>query len=163
MIAIESNKDLKFFPSYVGKVTMEIDMIIHKPKQRAYEMRIIDTCTKKVSKEVPVFGEDGMPTGATEIKEVDEVQGNPITRFKLMSYEELDLLAEILDVDLTQGNPRANYTELFRKGLLVVTQQECLRGEGMYFSQAGDWQLVENTTMLAKQTDTESPAKPVEE
>lgn len=76
MIAVKSNKVLQFPPTYRGIVTMEIDMIINRPEAEAYEMRIIDTCTKIVQKEVPVIGENGQLREETEMKDVIEVQEN---------------------------------------------------------------------------------------
>lgn len=148
MIAVKSNKDLNFFPIYTGKVTMRIDMIINRPEAEAYEMRIIDTCTKIVQKEVPIMDENGQPTAETELKDFVEVQGKPITRFKLMTYDELDVLAEALDIDMTVGNLRENINELFRRGLLFITQKECVDGingepgSGMYFTEAQDWEII---------------------
>jgi len=141
MIAIESKKDLMFPHSYRGKITMRIDMIINRPDMGSYEMRIIDTCTKIVQKTFPILDANGTPTGQQETKNVVESVGKPVVRFKTMTYTELDALAALLNVDMTQGSVRENYNELFRKGLLIVTQQECAKGEGMYFSDAADWQI----------------------
>ena len=143
MIAIQSNKNLKFFPSYTGKITMVMDLIQNKPEQKVYEMRIIDSCKKVIQKEFPLIGEDGLPTGETEMKNVDEIQGKTITRFKLMSYDELDQLAIKLNVDMSDKTKlRENINELFRQGLLAITQKECIEEQGIYFSEAQDWEIV---------------------
>lgn len=148
MIAVKSNKVLQFPPTYRGIVTMEIDMIINRPEAEAYEMRIIDTCTKIVQKEVPVIGENGQLREETEMKDVIEVQGKPTTRFKLITYDEIDVLTEALGVDMTVGTLRENINELFRRVLLFITQKECgdgINGEsgfGMYFTEAKDWEIV---------------------
>ena len=55
---------------------------------------------------------------------------------------ELDQLSTYLNVDMTVGNLRENINELFRKGLLLITQMECQKGEGMYFSEAQDWEII---------------------
>ena len=141
MIAIESKKDLLFPPSYRGKVTMKIDIIINRPDLGIYEMRITDTCTKIVQKKVPVLDQNANPTSQTEMKNVVEVLGKPMTRFRTMTYAELDALANGLDITIAAGSIRENINDLFRKGLLVVTQQECQKGEGMYFSEATDWKI----------------------
>jgi len=141
MIAIESKKDLLFPPSYRGKVTMKIDIIINRPDLGIYEMRITDTCTKMVQKQVPVLNASGLPTGQQETKNVLEPVGKPVIRFKTMTYAELDALANGLDITIAAGNMTENFNNLFRKGLLVVTQQECQKGEGMYFSEAADWKI----------------------
>lgn len=121
MIAIKSKKDLMFPPSYRGIVTMKIDLIQNKPEEEVYELRIIDTCMK---------GEDSQ-------------KGNEVVRFKTMTYDELDQLAAILNVDMSDKTKlRENINELFRQGLFAITQQECLKGEGMYFSEVQDWEIV---------------------
>jgi len=142
MIAIESKKDLLFPPSYRGKITMKIDMVINRPDTESYEMRITDTCTKTVQKTVPVLNANGAPTGQQETRNVLEPVGKPVVRFKTMTYAELDALANGLDITIAAGNMTENFNNLFRKGLLVVTQQECQKGEGMYFSEAADWKIV---------------------
>lgn len=134
MIAIKSNKEL-YFPSGKGIVTMKIDMIINRPDTGTYEMRIVDTCERDV---------------IVDEQTVTQFVGF-ITRFKTMSYEELDDLAELLDVDMTVGSLRENINELFRQGLLIVTQKECadgIYGEpglGQYASQAQDWEIYRPT------------------
>lgn len=49
-------------------------------------MRIIDTCTKIVQKEVPMIDENGKPTEETEMKDTVQVQGESLTGFKLMIW-----------------------------------------------------------------------------
>lgn len=135
MIAIKSNKEL-YFPSGKGVVTMSIDMIINRPELGVYEMRIVDTCEREVT-----VGEET----------VTQFVGF-ITRFKTMTYEELDELVVLLDVDMTVGSLRENINELFRQGLLIVTKKECVDGIygepglGQYASQAEDWEIYRPTS-----------------
>lgn len=134
MIAIKSNREL-YFPSGKGFVTMNIDMIINRPEMGVYEMRIVDTCEK----ETTVNGET-----------ITQFVGF-ITRFKTMTYTELDDLVQLLNVDMTIGSLRENINELFRQGLLIVTQKECVDGIygepglGQYASQAQDWEIYRPT------------------
>jgi hypothetical protein len=134
MIAIKSNKEL-YFPSGKGFVTMSMDMIINRPETGTYEMRIVDTCERETMM-------DNQP--------ITQFVGF-MTRFKTMTYEELDALAELLNVDMTVGSLRENINELFRQGLLIVTQKECVDGIygepglGQYASQAQDWEIYRPT------------------
>ena len=153
MIKLKSNKELMFPPMYKEIITMEIDLIQNKPQEGKYELRIIDTAQKTVEEEfeVEVLDENGNVTvdnkdkPITEIKtrEVQKQVGTPVTRLKTMTYEELDALATILNVDMTdKAQLRENINELFRQGLLAITTKEASEGEGMYFSEVGDWEIV---------------------
>jgi hypothetical protein len=138
MIAIKSNKEL-YFPDGKGKVTMRIDMIINRPDAQAYEMRLIDTCTKEVTED--------------EVTKVLKI-GTPKTRFKTMTYEELDTLVANLNIEnITKETLREDINEIFRQGLLVVTQMECMNGisgepgKGQYYSEAQDWEILREETV----------------
>ncbi|MBU8884078.1 hypothetical protein KSK37_13370 [Kaistella sp. DKR-2] len=144
MIAIKSNKDLMFPPSFKGTVTMKMDLIQNKPDQQVYEIRITDTCTKEVEEEIEVSVDtDGENQTQTQTQLVTKQFGKEQVRFKTMSYAELDALASELNIDLSDKTQlRENINELFRQGFLLVTQKECLEGRGIYFSEAQDWETV---------------------
>lgn len=145
MIAIKSNKDLMFPPSFKGIITMKIDLIQNKPEQEIYELRIIDTCTKEVDEEqqVPVKDKDGNFVFETQLAKVNKVFGKEVVRFKTMTYDELDQLTSILKINMSDKSKlRENINELFRLGLLAITQKECVEGQGNYFSEAQDWEIV---------------------
>lgn len=144
MIAIKSNKDLMFPSSFRGTITMKMDLIQNKPEQEVYEMRIIDTCTKVVEEEIEVSVEiDGETQIETQTLLVTRQFGKEQVRFKTMSYDELDALASELNIDLSDKTQlRENINELFRQGFLLITQKECLDGQGIYFSEAQDWEIV---------------------
>lgn len=138
MIAIKSNKELMFPPSFRGIVTMKIDLIQNKPEQEIYELRIIDTCTKDEVTQIPIEGDEESTVPHT----VTKILGNEVVRFKTMTYDELDQLTSMLDVNMSDKTKlRENINELFRQGLLVITQKECMEGQGMYFSEATDWEI----------------------
>ena len=144
MIQIKSNKILMFPPSYRGFVTMTIDIIQNHPNDQLYTMRLVDSCYKIEQEERDVYSvdENGEEVHTTETIDVKVKLGNDIVRFKTMTYAELDQLATILNVDMTVGVLRENINELFRQGLLLTTQQEAINGEGMYFSEPQDWEIV---------------------
>ena len=131
-----------FPPSFKGTVTMRIDLIQNKPEEEIYEMRIIDTCTQEVEEEIEVpVGDEGEVENQTRtfIKQL----GQQVTRFKTITYTELDALSSILNVDMSDKTKiRENINELFRLGLLIITRKECSEGEGMYFSDSEDWEIV---------------------
>lgn len=135
MIAIKSNKEL-YFPDGKGFVTMKIDLIQNAPDARTYTMRLEDTCTREVT--------EGEITKEVKI-------GNPKIRFKTMTYDEIDALYELLEVENLDLNLRQKIDESFRQGLLAVTQKECQdgisgeEGKGQYYSEAQDWYIVRST------------------
>ena len=145
MIAIQSNKKLQFPPASIGYVTIEIDLIQNKPKEGVYELRILDTCTDVVIEKNPVLNTQGEIV--EEEKEVVKVLGTNF-RYKSYTYQELTQLGQILNIDASNFPSLIDYiNELFKQGLLVITQQECQKGisgegKGMYFSEAQDWVIV---------------------
>ncbi|MCW0524143.1 hypothetical protein OKE68_07440, partial [Riemerella anatipestifer] len=71
--------------------------------------------------------------------------GTPVTRIKVYTYEELEQLSKLLRLNLEDFESYTDYiNELFRKGLLIITQKECQEGKGMYFSESQDWEIVRN-------------------
>lgn len=127
-ISIRSNKPLKFYPVYEGFVRMKIFLIQNIPEERTYDLGIMETC----------FLEE-----ITESQQVIERPlGHPIERYITMGYEELDKLAQLLESENPkQGICTKNINEVFLKGFLLKTKQECEKGVGRHFSQAEDWVL----------------------
>lgn len=117
MIKITSNKKLKFPPSYEGIVTMEVDLVQIKPGQKSYELRIIDSC----------------------IVNDKNIKANR-ARMKALTYDQVAELAQSVGSD--DPTSPESIEEIFSKGLLLITQGECQAGDGMYFSQAQDWEIV---------------------
>ncbi|MBT0572312.1 hypothetical protein [Riemerella anatipestifer] len=143
-IAIQSNRDLMFPPIHKGIVTMEIDLIQNKPTENKYELRIIDTCTKEVEEEVNEVEPITQETITKKIMVIKRL-GTPVTRIKVYTYEELEQLSKLLRLNLEDFESYTDYiNELFRKGLLIITQKECQEGQGMYFSEAQDWEIVKD-------------------
>lgn len=137
MIAIQSNVKLQFPPASVGFVRIEIDLIQNKPKEEFYELRILDTCFDFVEEDV-----NGVLT------EVKKILGTA-QRFKKYTYADLIALSTALNVDFSDNTKRVeSINQIFKNGILAVTQQECLAGisgvsnKGMYFSEAQNWEIV---------------------
>ncbi|MDY3433471.1 hypothetical protein PG615_07310, partial [Riemerella anatipestifer] len=123
---------------------MEIDLIQNKPTENKYELRIIDTCTKEVEEEVNEVEPITQETITKKIMVIKRL-GTPVTRIKVYTYEELEQLSKLLRLNLEDFESYTDYiNELFRKGLLIITQKECQEGKGMYFSESQDWEIVRN-------------------
>ena len=145
MIAIQSNKKLMFPPASVGFIKMEIDLIQNKPSEGIYEIRIVDSCIYTITETIPSLELDGA-SGENQV-ETTKVLASTI-RFKTYTYEWLNQLGNLLQIHITDFSSSTDYiNELFRKGLLLITQQECqqgisMPGKGMYFSEAQDWEII---------------------
>ena len=131
MIAIRSNKELFFGEAKSGFIRMEI---INRPSTQTYTLRIVDTCFKEIEEEVEVWNETEGVMKTEKIKD-ERIQGHK-TRYVSYSYDQVKILAEVEYIN-----------ELFKLGLLIVTQKECkeslagYENKGMYLSEATDWEL----------------------
>lgn len=149
MIAIETNKEMRFL-STKGFIRMQIDLI-QNDTLNTYTMRIIDSCIKYVTVkvQVPIQNENGEILYESKDIIRENILESKGARFKTMTYKELDDLVEALSMDMNKGNMRESYHELFKRGLLFITQQECEAGisgepgKGMYFTEASDWVILE--------------------
>ena len=134
MIAIRTNKEVKFMGG-TGIVTLTIDFPIIRFSEKIYELRITDSCYKESTVD-----------GVTTRKKV----GKDIVRSKKYSYEQMQELINNLEMDVTKNTILGDIEEMFRLGLLAVTQKECIdgisgvEGQGMYYSEAQDWGIVRN-------------------
>jgi hypothetical protein len=149
-IAIESTKKLQFPPFMLGYVKMEIDLIQNKPVDNVYELRITDTCFDKITEKklkedyVPVDGQQPLESDYEELDTIKVLGVN--TRFVKYSYELIKGLETSLGVTTTKKFLVEKEQDLFQKGLLAITQKECVdgisgEGKGMYFSEVGDWKI----------------------
>jgi hypothetical protein len=133
IIAIKTNKEV-FFTGGVGIVQMEIDLDINRPNLENYEMRIVDSCYKEL------INDEGHP--------YKKKIGSDITRFKTMTYQEITDLISTINIYLSKETLVEDVNELFRQGLLLITQKECIEGisgipnKGRYYSEAQDWEIV---------------------
>ena len=124
---------------------MEIDLVQNKPKEEVYELRIVDTCFDNVQEEIDVLNQEGELV--KEVRDIVKVFGTNV-RFKTYTYQELRQLGQTLNLDTSNFPSSIDYiNELFKQGLLFITQQECQEGisgegKGMYFSEAQDWVII---------------------
>ncbi|WP_428067427.1 hypothetical protein [Chryseobacterium gambrini] len=141
-IAIQSNKNLNFNP-YFGIITMTINFAVIRPELGYWELEIIDTCHKEIEEE---YIDEA---GEIKTKIVSKQLGNPVYRPKKISFEKLDELSKILDPEtLPSDSMTENINEQLRQGLLIVTQNECLKpsedSTPMYGSSPEDWFILRN-------------------
>jgi hypothetical protein len=127
-IAIKTNIKLQFPPANVGYIRIEIDLIQNKQNESVYELRLKDTCFDIINSEEVVLATN--------------------TRFKKYNYADINYIGQIVNVDFSDNTQRINQiNEIFARGLLAITQQECLDGisgipdKGMYFSEVQNWEL----------------------
>nr|DAM87551.1 MAG TPA: hypothetical protein [Bacteriophage sp.] len=146
MIAIRSNKELFFGEAKAGFIRMEIEEIINRPSTQTYTLRIVDTCFKEIEEEVEVWNETEGVMKTEKIKD-ERIQGHK-TRYVTYSYNQVKILAEVLKLNKSKFQSEVEYiNELFKLGLLIVTQKECkeslagYENKGMYLSEATDWEL----------------------
>lgn len=146
MIAIRSNKELFFGEAKSGLIRMEIEEIINRPASQTYTLRIVDTCFKEIEEEIEVWSETEKVMKTEKIKD-ERIQGQK-TRYVSYSYNQVKILAEVLKLNKSKFPSEVEYiNELFKLGLLIVTQKECkeslagYENKGMYLSEATDWEL----------------------
>lgn len=149
-IAITSKVKLKFPPRFTGYVEMRIPKISNLPEERRYELNIVDTCYDYEEEEVENYPEDYDTDNPQVTKETvkTRVDYHKEVRVRSYSYDDLNQLAKLLNLDKTQFETETLYiNELFRHGLLLMTQKECMEGIsgpglGMHFSKANQWVIV---------------------
>lgn len=146
MIAIRSNKELFFGEAKAGFIRMEIEEIINRPATQTYTLRIVDTCFKEIEEEIEVWNETEGVMKTERIKD-ERTQGQK-TRYVSYSYDQFKILAKVLKLDKSKFPSEVEYiNELFKLGLLIVTQKECkeslagYENKGMYLSEMADWEL----------------------
>lgn len=146
MIAIRSNKELFFGEAKAGFIRMEIEEIINRPATQTYTLRIVDTCFKEIEEEVEVWNETEGVMKTERIKD-ERIQGQK-TRYVSYSYNHVKGLTDALKLDKSKFPSEVEYiNELFKLGLLIITQKECkeslagYENKGMYLSEATDWEL----------------------
>lgn len=131
-VEIRTNKEV-FFKNGLGVVTIKLDMPIIRFEGEEYELRLIDSCTK---------------TTVVDGKEVIKKVGVDEIRTKRYSYDYIQAVASSLSINISKDTLVRDIEELFREGLLKLTQQECINGvsgvenKGIYYSEAQDWEIV---------------------
>lgn len=142
-IAIQSTKELPFdIVSRVnGIITVEIDLY-QKTKQGWY-LRLVDTCDYEEEE----LHEQPNPENPEEMLKVSVKVSKSQSKIREKEYP-----SEFLNQLAMGANAKANLDnetfahdldKLFQTGLLLLTQQECLAGKGIYMSEAQDWKIVD--------------------
>ncbi len=155
-IAIVSNEKLHFPPVYQGYVEMNIEVIQNKPEQEIYELRIVDTCFDWIEEDyqepiiTPPIEEGGKPVieFETRTRRIKKIFAQSVRPLKVFTYDELANLAKLISLKRVDFESDTEFiNELFRRGFLLMTKQECTvglngTGKGMYFSTADVWSIV---------------------
>lgn len=163
-IQIKSKKLLNFPPAYRDcEIIIEIDLIQNFPSESCYILRILDKAFKEFEETITenIIDEEALSNIPEEdrLKEDFVMPMKKITKQVLIkkqvgetvvrntnrkySYEEINKIISNLGFNEELSNLSAEkINELFRQGLLLITQEECLKQEGIYFSEASDWEIV---------------------
>lgn len=161
-IAIISTNKLQFPPTSKGVVMMDVSLIQILPEEGKYELTIVDKCLeveditiqKPIYKEDPETKEQVIVEYETEtIQQVKELarQTRP---GRIFTYEQLDQLSKLLQINKNDFESETEYiTEMFKQGLLAVTQKECVegivgKGLGMYFSKVNQWKIYRGEDLI---------------
>lgn len=147
MIAIKSNKPLTFDPvsREMGIITVSIDSYMRNSKDDTFTLYITDLVEYTAPTKIRVKEVVGLDNNNQEIYEFVEKtifadRRKHIQRTKVYSTQELVSLGQTLGIyDIEVLTIIDKLDELFRKGLLAITQMECVEGKGIYMSEAGDW------------------------
>ena len=145
-IAIETNKEFQFDGDRTGFIRMEIRSVTNDIISEMYTLNILDSVFKVET--VQVRKDD--PTGEDDKFETSVARFNIGSKLRTVtrSYKELDALAKLLNLKREDFKNESHYVNsLFRKGLLLITQRECLEGYmgtnlGRYKTTAVDWKDV---------------------
>ena len=150
MIQIKSKKPLVFdvVTRKKGIITVEIVSYTRNPNSKTFTLNINDTMTFQTEYKwmdvVPeYYDKDGVYHEAYE-KEVIDVMEDSETKHRQRTYKDSELLALVSQIEglnetLNIDDIINQTDDLFSKGLLLITQQECLEGKGIYMSEAEDW------------------------
>lgn len=156
-IALKSKRPLFFPPAFKDvEIEMDIELIQNNPKTESYTLKIVDRAYKEVEETYFDYVEkestEELAEGAVpEFEKVEKTRtvrkqvGKDIVRGldKEYPYEMLNQLAQALNISFDDESVTTkNINDLFRQGFLVITNQECQSGEGLYGSEVGDWEFI---------------------
>lgn len=150
MIAIKSNKPLTFDPvtREMGTITVSIESYIRNPINKTFTLNIVDLVEYESSTEIQSRVLVGLDENNEEVYEIQPKtvrvkRKKQVNRTKTYPEAQLIELAQTLGItEVNISNIIYRLDELFLKGLLAITQQECLEGKGIYLSEAEDWEIV---------------------
>lgn len=145
-IAIETTKEFQFDGDRAGYIRMEIQSVTNDIISEIYTLNILDSAFKV--EEVQVRKEN--PESEDDIFETSTARFNIASKLRTISksYKDLDNLAKLLGLKRENFKTETQYINtLFSKGLMVITQNECVSGYmgenlGRYKTTAMDWKDV---------------------
>lgn len=149
MIKIKSVRELTFDPvtRVTGIIEVEVVSYLRNSRNKTYNLTLQDTVfiPAKTMEEIYIpakYNEDGTikePERFEEV-EVDYFETESSTRNRIYKDDELTALLQGMEIE--QPISVNNIDDVFRQGLLFITQMECEQGKGIYFSDAQDWEIV---------------------
>lgn len=143
-IAIKTREKFFFKGATKGFIEIKIKLAQLIFEERKWELVLQDTCYDFFETEKLREGTDDNPIfdTVTYRKDLDyEIRPN-----RTFTFEEIDELAKITEVDKNNFYNDMDYIkEVFRKGLLHITKEECKKGileegKGMYNTSHTDWE-----------------------
>lgn len=147
MIKIKSNRELVFDTVSRKKGFIEVEIINYtrNPRQKTYILTIEDRLaipTKMMEPfHIPAkYNEDGSikEEERWEEREIEYFEYETRQRYKTYKDEELEQLIQAMDKE--EPISIENIDDVFRDGLLYITQMECDQNKGIYFSKSEDWE-----------------------
>ena len=132
-VAIETNKEINFKPSVKGIVKIEVQEIILNINTGYCVLIIKDSCY--VNKEVT--DDEGNKKNIPLVLATSGIRSIPL------SPEKLDEISSQLSVKFVKGKTRQNIMEIYKQGLLLVTQTEKdQEGKCRYYTLPEDWVII---------------------
>lgn len=147
MIKIQSTRELTFDPVSRVEGIIEVEIINYTRNviQGTYNLTLQDSVlipTKMMEPfHIPAkYNEDGTIKEAErwEEREVEYMERESRQRNKVFKDSELNQMIAGLQVE--EPITIENIDDVFRDGLLFITQMECDQGKGIYFSKSEDWE-----------------------
>ena len=144
---IKSKKELVFDTVSRKKGFIEVEIINYtrNPRQKTYILTIEDRLaipTKMIEPfHIPAkYNEDGSikEEERWEEREIEYFEYESRQRYKTYKDEELEQLIQAMDIE--EPITIENIDDVFRDGLLFITQMECDQNKGIYFSKSEDWE-----------------------
>ena len=144
---IKSTRELVFDPVSRKKGFIEVEIILYSrnPRQKTYNLTIEDRLAIPTTMMEPFhipakYNEDGSikEPEQWEEQEVEYMERESRTRSRVYKDTELNQLIAGLQVE--EPITIENIDDVFRDGLLFITQMECDQNKGTYFSKSEDWE-----------------------
>lgn len=135
LISIESTRELPvdMISRDSGIIAVEIVNFEKKINEGIWRLTLKDYIIKE-----EIVGQDSVGQDI-----IQEIKTEITTRFSEYTDEEMNTLSALVNLPAPDASELAEFVEeVFRQGLLLKTQQECLQGKGIYFSEAQDWVII---------------------